>query len=153
MVWHSLQVWENNVSSGSEEVLRNSNDSLNASSIAEEISTDDSFGHLNMSARSRSKKSSQHELRSGCLPVGYIPQVNQRFSVRCVKQMFANSSFLVSWCALQSFRWEIWISDSCWPIIALHQSTICRPIVPTGSHHGFWISSTWEDYWEPYFLL
>ncbi|KZS21447.1 Sugar transporter [Daphnia magna] len=68
-------VWENDVSSGSEEVLRNSNDSLNASSIAEEISTDDSFGHLNMSARSRSKKSSQHELRSGCLPVGYIPQL------------------------------------------------------------------------------
>lgn len=63
-------------------MLRNSNDSLNTPSVSEEISTDDSLGHLNMSGHGKSRKSSQKEApQHGCLPTGYMPQVKKKILV------------------------------------------------------------------------
>ena len=80
-----IQVWEQDeLSSGSEEALRHSNDSLRAPSAAEEMSTDDSGVQLNVIGRSKPKKST-HPRDTGCLPSGYIPQVSTLYYHKVIR--------------------------------------------------------------------
>ena len=135
-----IQVWEQDeLSSGSEEALRHSNDSLRAPSAAEEMSTDDSGVQLNVIGRSKPKKST-HPRDTGCLPSGYIPQVSTLYYHIIIRTHVIEILFcfpIVSSFAQRFYHWAISISVSLWRTTDWLRPTICRPTAPAGLRHGF----------------